>query len=76
MLDFEKLGKIAGKCGFTHWGELDVGTLEFKQEVRDMCEKNTWESGTLRGHVPRRAVHWSRCSRECRDSKKEFLFRR
>jgi predicted metal-binding protein len=41
MLDFDKLGKIAEECGFTTWGRLDVDTLEFKQEVRDMCQKNT-----------------------------------
>ena len=41
MLDMEKLGKLAEECGFTAWGELDVATLEFKPEVRDMCEANT-----------------------------------
>ena len=41
MLDMEKLGKLAEDCGFTCWGELDVSTLEFKQEVRDMCKVNT-----------------------------------
>lgn len=41
MLDMEKLGKLAEQCGFTAWGELKVETLNFKQEVRDMCKANT-----------------------------------
>ena len=41
MLDMEKLGKLAEDFGFTAWGELDMSTLEFKPEVRDMCEANT-----------------------------------
>ena len=41
MPDMEKLGKLAEDFGFTAWGELDMKTLEFKPEVRDMCEANT-----------------------------------
>ena len=41
MLDMEKLGRLAADFGFTAWGELDMSTLEFKPEVRDMCEANT-----------------------------------
>ena len=37
MPDMEKLGKLAEDFGFTAWGELDMKTLEFKPEVRDMC---------------------------------------
>ena len=32
-----KLSDIAAECGFTHSGPLDVSTLEFLQDVRDMC---------------------------------------
>ena len=39
MPDFEKLTELARECGFTHSAPLDVSTLEFKQEVRDMCKK-------------------------------------
>ena len=37
MPDFDKLTEIAGGCGFTHYAPLDVTTLEFLQDVRDMC---------------------------------------
>ena len=41
MLNMEILGNLAKDAGFTCWGELDVASLEFKPEVRDMCEANT-----------------------------------
>ena len=37
MPDCEKLAEIARECGFTNYAPLDVSTLEFLQEVRDMC---------------------------------------
>ena len=37
MFDKEKLAALAKECGFTHFAPLDVSTLEFMQEVRDMC---------------------------------------
>ena len=37
MPDFEKLSALAADCGFTHSALLDVSTLEFLQDVRDMC---------------------------------------
>jgi predicted metal-binding protein len=37
MLDFEKLAVLAADAGFTCSGKLDVSTLEFLPEVRDMC---------------------------------------
>ena len=37
MPDYEKLAAIAMDCGFTHCVLLDISTLEFLQEVRDMC---------------------------------------
>ena len=37
MPDFEKLSQHAITCGFSHSARLDVSTLEFMQEVRDMC---------------------------------------
>ena len=46
MVDMKKIEAMAEECGFTAWGELDVSTLEFKQEVRDMCQANLcgmWE---------------------------------
>jgi len=40
MSNFEELAGIAKECGFTHYAELDVETLEFMQEIRDMCNPN------------------------------------
>jgi len=37
MPDYEKLAVMANECGFTHSAPLDISTLEFLQEVRDMC---------------------------------------
>ena len=37
MLDYNELEKIVKECGFTHYAPLDVSTLEFLQEIRDMC---------------------------------------
>jgi len=34
---FEKLIETAEKSGFTHAAALDVSTLDFMQEIRDMC---------------------------------------
>ena len=34
---YEDLAEIAKKCGFTHYAQLDVSTLEFLQEIREMC---------------------------------------
>ena len=32
-----KYFKLAKECGHTHYNALDISTLEFLQEVRDMC---------------------------------------
>jgi len=37
MTNYDKLIDKAIQCGFTHCVPLDVGKLEFLQEVRDMC---------------------------------------
>jgi uncharacterized 2Fe-2S/4Fe-4S cluster protein (DUF4445 family) len=37
MPNYKKLAALAEKCGFTHMAPLDISTLEFLQEVRDMC---------------------------------------
>ena len=37
MLDYEKLAALAESCGLSHSSPLDISTLEFLQEVRDMC---------------------------------------
>ena len=39
MPDYEKLSAKAIECGFTHCAPLDVSTLDFMQEVRDMCNE-------------------------------------
>jgi predicted metal-binding protein len=37
MLNFDMLAVLADECGFTYSAPLDISTLEFLQEVRDMC---------------------------------------
>jgi len=37
MANYNELEKIAKNSGFTHYAKLDVSSLEFLQEVRDMC---------------------------------------
>ena len=37
MPDYEKLAAMARECGFTHSAPLNISTLEFRQDVRDMC---------------------------------------
>ena len=37
MPDYEILKTMAEECGFTHSAPLAVSTLDFMQEVRDMC---------------------------------------
>jgi len=37
MQEYEKLAVMAKDCGFTHCSPLEVSTLEFMQDVRDMC---------------------------------------
>lgn len=37
MLNYDELIQTAKDCGFTNAGPLDVSTLEFLPEVRDMC---------------------------------------
>ena len=37
MKNYEELTAIAKECGFTNYAPLDVSTLEFLQDVRDMC---------------------------------------
>lgn len=40
-MDFERLRKLAVEAGFTNIGRLSVSTIELKEDVRGMCEKNT-----------------------------------
>ena len=37
MQDYGKLAALASECGFMHCAPLDISTLEFMQDVRDMC---------------------------------------
>ena len=39
-MDYKDLEQMAKESGFTNTAELDVSTIELKQEVRDMCSKN------------------------------------
>ena len=35
--NYEKYFKLAKDCNLTHYAALDISTLEFRQDVRDMC---------------------------------------
>jgi len=37
MNNYSKLEQLAKESGFTHCAQLDVSTLDFMQEIRDMC---------------------------------------
>ena len=37
MPDYNKLTNLAKDCGFTNYAPLDIATLHFMEEVRDMC---------------------------------------
>ena len=39
MENFEQLAAKAEESGFTHCARLDISTLEFLQDVRDMCNE-------------------------------------
>ena len=41
MVDYEKILGMAREIGFESSGKLDMSTLRFLPEVRDMCEVNT-----------------------------------
>jgi len=43
MTDQEKLTTHAMECGFTYSAPLDIATLEFLQDVRDMCNPKQCE---------------------------------
>lgn len=40
-MTYEELSVLAKAAGFTAWAPLDVGTIELKDQVRDMCAVNT-----------------------------------
>ena len=44
MLNYDALNKTALECGFTNVGPMDVSTLEFLPEVRDMCASDRCQS--------------------------------
>jgi len=44
MSTYNELAKTAVTCGFTNYTELDISTLEFMQEVRDMCNEKQCKS--------------------------------
>ena len=44
MANNEQLAALAGECGFTHCAPLDISTLEFLQDVRDMCNEKQCSS--------------------------------
>ena len=44
MHDYNKLEKLALACGFTHTAPMAVSTLEFMQDIRNMCNADQCEN--------------------------------
>jgi len=44
MSNYERLAELATECGFTHIAPLKVSTLEFLQDIRDMCNADQCEN--------------------------------
>ncbi len=40
-MTYETLAALAEEAGFSAWASLDLGTIELKPEVRDMCAANS-----------------------------------
>ena len=40
-MTYEQLSVLAEQVGFTAWAPLDIGTIELKTEVREMCAVNS-----------------------------------
>ena len=40
-MTYEQLSALAEQAGFTAWAPLDIGTIELKTEVREMCAVNS-----------------------------------
>lgn len=40
-MTYETLAALAEEAGFSAWAELDLGTIELKPEVREMCAANS-----------------------------------
>lgn len=40
MKNFDDIKKVAFSCGFSHVGNLDVNTIELREDVRDACAEN------------------------------------
>lgn len=55
-MDFSQLRSLALEKGFTHCGQLDVKSLEFREDVRDMCAS---------GNCPSYGKRWT-CPPACR----------
>ena len=47
-----ELCNLAGEVGFEHFGALDPGTIELKQEVRDMCASGSCTQYNKRWSCP------------------------
>lgn len=51
-LDLEALKEVALQCGFSHVGNLDVSTLETREEVRASCAENKCRTYDKRWSCP------------------------
>lgn len=51
-MTYEQLAKSAELYGFSAWAPLDIGTIELKPEVRNMCAINTCGQYSKRWSCP------------------------
>ena len=73
MVDLEYWKEKAASCGFTHVGELDVDTIELRQEARDACAENKCHSYGKNWSCPPGCGTLEECDARIRKYKKGVL---
>lgn len=73
MPDIKEAVDIALKSGFTHVGELDVSTLEFYPEVRDMCAADKCRAYNKNWVCPPACGTLEECEKRVRAYKKGII---
>lgn len=73
MIDSKQLAAYAQAAGFTHWAELDIGTVVLQQEVRDMCAANTCGQYGRRWSCPPGCGSLAECAQKLRGMARGIL---
>ena len=73
MVDLEYWMEKAAECGFSHVGELDVDTIELRQEARDACAENKCHSYGKNWSCPPGCGTLEECDARIRKYKKGVL---